>query len=110
MAAPESAGVEVVYALPDRQRVTRVRFEEGMTAIRAVEESGLLNDFPELAGRGLDLGIFGRVVQESHALRPGDRVEIYRPLTADPREARRQLAAQGRTRGSQPPRRRGRPG
>jgi putative ubiquitin-RnfH superfamily antitoxin RatB of RatAB toxin-antitoxin module len=110
MAAPESTAVEVVYALRDRQRVIQVRFAEGMTAIEAIEASGLLKDFPELAGRGLDLGVYGRVVQSTHLLRPGDRVEIYRRLAANPREARRQLAAQGRTGGSQPPGRRGRPG
>ena len=110
MAAPESTAVEVVYALRDRQRVIQVRFAEGMTATEAIEASGLLKDFPELAGSGLDLGVYGRVVQSTHLLRPGDRVEIYRRLTADPREARRQLAAQGRTRGSQSPGRRGRPG
>jgi hypothetical protein len=110
MAAPESTAVEVVYALRDRQRVIQVRFAEGMTAIEAIEASGLLKDFPELAGSGLDLGVYGRVVQSAHLLRPGDRVEIYRRLTADPREARRQLAAQEGMRGSQPAGRRGRPG
>ena len=81
-----------------------------MTAIEAVEASGMLKDFPELAAGRLDLGVYGRVVQQTHVLRPGDRVEIYRRLTADPREARRRLAAQGKTRGSQPPGRQGRPG
>lgn len=100
MAAPESAAVEVVYALPDRQRVIQVRFTEGMTASQAVEASGLLNVFPELAGSRIDFGVYGRVVQQTHVLRPGDRVEIYRRLTADPREARRRLAAPGKTRRS----------
>jgi len=107
MAAPERAAVEVVYALRDRQRVIQVRFAEGMTAIEAVEASGILKDFPDLSAGTLDLGVYGRVVQSTHLLRPGDRVEIYRRLTADPREARRQLAAQGKTRGSHPPGRRG---
>ena len=71
-----------------------------MTAIEAVEASGLLKVCPELAGGRLDLGVYGRVVQQTHVLRPGDRVEIYRRLTADPREARRRLAAQGKTRRS----------
>jgi putative ubiquitin-RnfH superfamily antitoxin RatB of RatAB toxin-antitoxin module len=110
MAVPEGTSVEVVYALRDRQRVIQVRFAEGMTAIEAIEASGILEDLPELSAGRLDLGVYGRVVQSTHLLRPGDRVEIYRRLTADPREARRQLAAQGRTRGSQPPGRRGRPG
>ena len=92
--------MEVVYALRDRQRVVHVRFSEGMTAIEAVETSGLLEVFPELAAGKLDLGVYGRVVQQTHVLRPGDRVEIYRRLTADPREARRRLAAQGKSRRS----------
>ena len=71
-----------------------------MTAIEAVEASGLLTVCPELAGSTLDMGIFGRVVQRTHELRPGDRVEIYRRLTAEPREARRRLAAQGKARRS----------
>jgi putative ubiquitin-RnfH superfamily antitoxin RatB of RatAB toxin-antitoxin module len=98
MAIPESAAVEVVYALRDRQRALQVRFAEGMTAIQAVEASGLLQEFPELAGSRIDLGVYGRVVQRAHVLQPGDRVEIYRRLMADPREARRRLAARGKAR------------
>jgi hypothetical protein len=98
MAVPEGALVEVVYALRDRQRLVQVRFSEGMTAIEAVEASRLLEVFPELAAVKLDLGVYGRVVQQTHVLRPGDRVEIYRRLTADPREARRRLAALEKTR------------
>jgi uncharacterized protein len=98
MAAPEGASIEVVYALRDRQHVSQVRHADGMTAIEAVEASGLLKNFPELAGSRLDLGVFGRVVQEAQVLRRGDRVEIYRRLKADPREARRQVAARGKTR------------
>ena len=100
MADPERAAVEVVYALRDRQHVSRVHHSDGMTAIEAVEASGLLKVCPELAASRLDLGVYGRVVQQTHVLRPGDRVEIYRRLTVDPREARRRLAAQGKTRRS----------
>jgi uncharacterized protein len=97
MAAPEPATVEVAYALRDVQRVVTVAFNEGMTALQAIERTPLIREFPELSGRTLDLGIHGRVVQASQLLRPGDRVEIYRPLTADPRQTRRRLAASGRT-------------
>jgi len=110
MDAPESGAVEVAYALRDRQRVIQVRLAQGMTAIQAVEASGILKDFPELSAGRLDLGVYGRVVQETHVLRPGDRVEIYRRLMADPREARRRLAAEGKRTGSQSPGRQGRPG
>lgn len=99
MAQPEAPRVEVAYALPDRQRVVPVTVRDGMTAMEAVTESGLLLEFPELAGQRLALGVFGQLVDGSRLLEPGDRVEIYRPLKADPRETRRRLAAQGRTMG-----------
>lgn len=60
-----------------------------MSAQAAVRASGLLEEFPELASQVLVLGIYGRRVDGQHLLRAGDRVEIYRPLKADPREARR---------------------
>ena len=99
MPPPETPRVEVAYALPDRQRVVAVALVEGMSALAAVAASGLLEEFPELAGRPLALGIFGQPVDGSRLLVPGDRVEIYRPLKADPRETRRRLAAQGRSMG-----------
>ena len=100
MSVPEAPTVEVVYALPDLQRVVRVAFAEGLTALRAVEASGLLRSHPELGDHPLQLGIFGRPVEPSESLHEGDRVEIYRPLVADPREARRRRAAAGRTMGA----------
>jgi hypothetical protein len=99
MGPPDERRVEVAYALPGRQRVVSVAFVEGMKAQDAVAASGLVRECPELAGRRLHLGIFGRVVDGGRPLVAGDRVEIYRPLVADPRETRRRLAAQGRTMG-----------
>ena len=95
--------IEVVYALPDRQRVARVALEPGLTAMAAVEKSGLREAFPELGDRVLDLAIFGRKVKPDYRLEAGDRVEILRPLLVDPREARRRLAAQGETMGRRQP-------
>lgn len=89
MATPDPPVVEVAYALPARQWVVVVPFREGMTAAEALEASGLRAQIPELGRSDLPLGIFGRRVQPSQALRDGDRVEIYRPLRLDPREARR---------------------
>ena len=63
-----------------------------MTAAQAVRASGLLEEFPELGCQVLALGIYGRRVDPGHLLRAGDRVEIYRPLKVDPREARRRAA------------------
>ncbi len=99
MGVPETATVEVAYARPDVQRVVVLEFTAGLTAWQAIERTSLLAEFPELAGRRLDIGVHGRVVDGSERLRPGDRVEIYRPLQADPRQERRRLAATGRTMG-----------
>ena len=81
--------VEVAYALPDRQAILSVEVEAGCTLMEAILKSGILDQFPEI-DRDLDAtGVFGHVMPASHVLRDGDRVEIYRPLTADPRIARR---------------------
>ena len=90
---PELSGIEVVYALPGRQRVVRLPLDQRISAEEAVLASGLLDEFPELAGQVLALGIYGRRVDGKHVLRAGDRVEIYRPLKVDPRDARRRAAA-----------------
>jgi uncharacterized protein len=90
---PDFPGIEVAYALPGRQRVVRLRLERPMSAEEAVRASGLLEEFPELAGQALALGIYGRRVEGTQILRAGDRVEIYRPLKVDPRDARRRAAA-----------------
>ena len=86
--------VEVVYALPDRQRVVTLALPEaGFTAQGAVERSGLMDEFPELRDRPLVLGIYGTVCALDRPLRDRDRVEIYRPLRVDPRAQRRERAA-----------------
>jgi putative ubiquitin-RnfH superfamily antitoxin RatB of RatAB toxin-antitoxin module len=85
--------IEVACALPDRQRVVRIALPAaGLTAGEAVALSGLLQEFPEIASRPVTLGIYGVVCDASRVLRPGDRVEIYRPLRNDPRAARRARA------------------
>ena len=86
--------VEVVYALPDRQRIVTLALPEtGLTAQAAVERSGLLDEFPNLRDRPLVLGIYGTVCLPDRPLRDRDRVEIYRPLQVDPRTQRRERAA-----------------
>jgi putative ubiquitin-RnfH superfamily antitoxin RatB of RatAB toxin-antitoxin module len=88
------ATVEVVFALPGRQRVVQLPLRDGMTALEAVQAAGLEREFPEVLGHDLVLGIYGKRVAATQVLRSGDRVEIYRPLKFDPRDARRK-AAQG---------------
>ncbi len=88
---------EVAYALPDRQTILVVESERELTVIEAVNESGILEVYPELQGTKLKLGVFGKLATEDTALYEGDRVEIYRPLIADPKEARKKRAAEGKT-------------
>ena len=95
----ETLRIAVVYAWPDRQLQFRLEVPAGTSALEAVRLSGLLARVPELDPRALVLGVFGRVVDGAQPLRDGDRVEVQRPLRADPKEVRRQLAAQGRAMG-----------
>ncbi|HEX3137021.1 MAG TPA: RnfH family protein [Casimicrobiaceae bacterium] len=88
--------VWVVYALPDRQSVQELELPESATVAEAVARSGLLQKFPEIAERPRACAIYGRVVADSYSLRADDRVEILRPLQADPKE-RRRAAARDRT-------------
>ena len=84
--------VEVVYALRDEQVLIALEVDEGTTAEQAVARSGILVRFPEIAAARMPVGIFGRVVSPDTPLRNGDRVEIYRPLSVDPKEVRRKRA------------------
>jgi putative ubiquitin-RnfH superfamily antitoxin RatB of RatAB toxin-antitoxin module len=84
--------VEVAYATPDRQLLLEVRVQRGCTAEEAIELSGIRDEFPGMVVDPSAVGVFSRKVPLDHILRAGDRVEIYRPLIADPREARRQRA------------------
>jgi putative ubiquitin-RnfH superfamily antitoxin RatB of RatAB toxin-antitoxin module len=95
----EPGWVEVVYALPDRQRVVRIRLPtDGMTAGEALDRSALRREFPELDRSPAVLGIYGVTCEPSRPLRDGDRVEVYRPLRNDPRAARRARVAEARAR------------
>jgi len=92
----ESINVEVVYALPARQERVNVRLPSGSTLSQALEVSGLLLKFPEIDPAKNKLGIFGKLCRADRVLRDRDRVEIYRPLLADPKEVRRQRAGEGK--------------
>ncbi len=87
--------VEIVYAAPQRQALYRVEMGAERTVRAAIEASGVLNDFPDIELSRNRVGIFSRLVPLDTPLRDGDRVEIYRPLQADPKEARRRRAEQG---------------
>ena len=89
--------VEIVFALPDRQALRVVSVTAGETLADAVSKSGLREAFPEFDIDGLAWGIWGHEAPPDQSVKDGDRIEIYRPLKLDPREARRQLAMSGRT-------------
>lgn len=96
MPAEPGIAVQVVYALPGAQEVVELMLPPGATAGRALVMSGLLERYPEIDLRACRIGIYGRLVREDTALRDGDRVEIYRPLIADPKQARRRRASRAR--------------
>ena len=81
--------VEIVYALAHEQCLEVLRVAPGTTVAQAIEQSGFPARFPEIAERSYDVGIFGRRTEQWTVLREFDRIEIYRPLIADPKQARR---------------------
>ena len=95
MDKPDSIAVEVVYALADRQKLLRLSVPRGTTVREAAERSGIAELFPGLDLAAAPMGIFGKAVArpEERVLEEGERVEIYRPLIADPKEVRKQRAA-----------------
>jgi putative ubiquitin-RnfH superfamily antitoxin RatB of RatAB toxin-antitoxin module len=95
MAAPASINIEVVLGLPGRQKLIPLTVDSAITVAEAIQKSGIAEEFPEQDINSCKVGIWGRVVQANQTLREGDRIEIYRPLTIDPRDARRQLAEHG---------------
>jgi hypothetical protein len=91
--------VTIVLALPDRHRAVRVEVTPGATVGEAIAASRLLQLEPELRGRALETGVWNRRCSLDEPVRDGDRIEVYRPLTVDPKEARRVRAAVRRRRG-----------
>ena len=84
--------VEVVYALAEAQTVLRVRVAYGTTVAQAIAASGMLGQHPEIDIAAMQVGIFGERKPLTALPDDGDRIEIYRPLTADPKQARRSRA------------------
>lgn len=92
--------VEVAWATPELQRIVSLQVPRGTTALEAVEQSGITDEFPEINLETADLGIFSRKLDGKRApapgdyvLKPRDRIEIYRPLRITPMEARKLRAA-----------------
>ena len=91
--------VEVVYGLVDKQKIIAMQVPEGITAVQAVLQSDMVLVFPEIDLDALVLGIFGKKCKADAVLFDHDRVEIYRPLIADPKEVRKKRAAEGKKMG-----------
>ena len=90
--------VEVVYALRDEQKTVSLRLDAGATVQRAITASGLLEPSAAIDANASGVGIWGKRVSLDRTLRDGDRVEIYRPLLADPKVSRRERARSNRER------------
>jgi len=89
---PRRLHVEVVYALREEQLLVALEVEEGTSAREAIERSGILQRYPGMRLARGHIGIFGKAVDPDAPLHDGDRVEIYRPLIADPKQVRRARA------------------
>jgi len=94
---PENMQVEVAYATPQEQRILTLEVPVGSTLEQALGLSGIEEHFPDIDLANSRFGIFGKLAGADASLRPGDRVEVYRPLLADPKEARKKRAAKGKT-------------
>ncbi|MEQ1599695.1 MAG: RnfH family protein [Methylotenera sp.] len=88
--------VEVAYALPKEQLIIPISMPPEANAEAAIRVSGILNKFPEIDLNVNQIGIFGKLSKLDAPLRNLDRIEIYRPLIADPKEARKQRAEEGK--------------
>jgi len=95
--------VEVAYALPEKQVLKQLTVAEGTSALEAVKQSGILALFPEIDIENTTMGIFSQVLgtkgleaPQSYILKARDRVELYRPLIADPKEVRRRRAEESK--------------
>ena len=87
--------VEVAYALPDKQSLISLEVEEGTTIKEAIEASGVLDTYDQIDLTRDKVGIFSKFATLDTVLREKDRVEIYRPLIADPKKVRKERAAKG---------------
>lgn len=92
----EDISVEVVYALPHKQEVLSLKIRAGAVVSEAIAQSGILRDFPEIDLASAKVGIYSKQVKLDAVLRDKDRIEIYRPLIADPKEIRKKRAAEGK--------------
>ena len=98
MTEQNTIGVEVAYALPDEQAIIAVQVAVGTTVLEAAQQSGITTRFEGIDLDNAKFGIFGKLVASKQVLNEGERVEIYRPLIADPKEVRKARAARAKER------------
>ncbi len=91
--------VEVVYGLPDHQVLLGLEVDQDCDILTAIKQSGITMHFPEIDPDTAEVGIFSRMAKLDQALRDGDRIEIYRPLIADPKELRKIRAERAKAEG-----------
>jgi putative ubiquitin-RnfH superfamily antitoxin RatB of RatAB toxin-antitoxin module len=96
MASAERISIEVAYARPEEQVILKLDVAPETSIQQAIEQSGMLERFPEIDVGTLKAGIFGKLKKLTQTLQQGDRVEIYRPLIADPKQVRKERAAAGK--------------
>lgn len=92
----DNINIEVVYALPGEQPLFKQPVAPGATVTEAIQASGILHKYPEIDLTINKLGIFGKLTKADAVVRDKDRIEIYRPLIADPKEVRRKRAEEGK--------------
>lgn len=93
--AKEKTHIEIAYATPQQQVIVECDVEQDASPRDAVIQSDIDQFFPEIDKQLCDIGIFGKAIRPDHKLENGDRIEIYRPLIADPKEVRKRRAKQG---------------
>lgn len=101
MVTEQTLNVEVAYARERAQALIPIKGPSGMTLADAIERSGILSRFPEIDLKVNKVGIFGKVAKLDQVLASGDRVEIYPPLIADPKQARKQRATGAQAEGTE---------
>lgn len=93
---PNKLSVEVVYGLPDVQTLLTVEVPEGIEVKEVIVASKIVEQYPEIDLETVKVGLFGKLTKMNQPVRDRDRIEIYRPLIADPKEVRKRRAAEGK--------------
>lgn len=95
----QQISLEVVYGTPEKQAILEIMVESGTTVEQAIVASGIVKTFPDINLEVLKVGIWNRTCKLTDLPKTGDRIEIYRPLIADPKEARRRRAEKAKEEG-----------